>query len=67
MILAGEEFGDQHDLFDADGNVTETAAKRWTRWISPVSNSRSGGRFFSMCLGWCISVSVVRVLRQWAG
>jgi pullulanase len=31
MILAGEEFGDQHDLFDRHGNVTHEGASRSTR------------------------------------
>jgi pullulanase len=25
MILAGEEFADEHDFFNADGNVTQSA------------------------------------------
>jgi 1,4-alpha-glucan branching enzyme len=36
MILAGEEFGDQHDLFDANGNVTEDGGKE----VDPVDFSR---------------------------
>lgn len=36
MILAGEEFGDQHDLFDANGNVTENGGKE----VDPVDFSR---------------------------
>jgi pullulanase len=28
MILAGEEFADQHDFFDEDGNVTQSAGKQ---------------------------------------
>ena len=36
MILAGEEFGDQHDLFDANGNVTENGGKE----VDPVDYSR---------------------------
>ncbi len=36
MILAGEEFGDQHDVFDANGNVTENGGKE----VDPVDFSR---------------------------
>jgi len=36
MILAGEEFGDQHDLFDARGNVTNQGGKQ----VDPVNFSR---------------------------
>jgi pullulanase len=36
MILAGEEFGDQHDLFDAHGNVTHQGGKQ----VDPVNYSR---------------------------
>lgn len=36
MILAGEEFGDQHDLFDARGNVTHQGGKQ----VDPVNYSR---------------------------
>jgi 1,4-alpha-glucan branching enzyme len=36
MILAGEEFGDQHDLFDAGGNVTHEGGKQ----VDPVNYSR---------------------------
>ena len=36
MILAGEEFADQHDLFDANGNVTEQGGKE----VDPVDFSR---------------------------
>lgn len=36
MILAGEEFGDQHDLFGADGNVTHEGGKQ----VDPVNYSR---------------------------
>lgn len=36
MILAGEEFADQHDFFDKDGHVTQTAGKQ----IDPVNFSR---------------------------
>jgi pullulanase len=38
MILAGEEFADQHDLFDAQGNVTQEGGKQ----IDPVDFSREG-------------------------
>jgi pullulanase len=31
MILAGEEFGDEHDLFDSRGNVTHQGASRSIR------------------------------------
>lgn len=36
MILAGEEFGDQHDLFDTNGNVTENGGKE----VDPVDFTR---------------------------
>jgi pullulanase len=36
MILAGEEFGDQHDLFDSRGNVTHQGGKQ----VDPVNFSR---------------------------
>jgi 1,4-alpha-glucan branching enzyme len=36
MILAGEEFGDQHDLFDSHGNVTHQGGKQ----VDPVNYSR---------------------------
>jgi pullulanase/glycogen debranching enzyme len=36
MILAGEEFADQHDFFDQDGHVTQKAGKQ----IDPVNFSR---------------------------
>jgi pullulanase len=36
MILAGEEFGDQHDLFDSRGNVTHEGGKQ----VDPVNFSR---------------------------
>ena len=36
MILAGEEFGDQHDLFDARGHVTHQGGKQ----VDPVNYSR---------------------------
>jgi 1,4-alpha-glucan branching enzyme len=36
MILAGEEFGDQHDFFDANGNVTDAAGKE----VDPVNFDR---------------------------
>ncbi len=38
MILAGEEFADQHDLFDRDGNVTQEGGKQ----VDPVNFSRLG-------------------------
>jgi hypothetical protein len=38
MILAGEEFADQHDLFDADGNVMQQGGKQ----VDPVNFSRLG-------------------------
>ena len=37
MILAGEEFGDQHDLFDAHGNVTQDGGKQ----VDPVNYGRA--------------------------
>jgi pullulanase len=36
MILAGEEFGDQHDFFDASGNVTDGGGKQ----VDPVNFDR---------------------------
>ena len=36
MILAGDEFADQHDLFDANGNVTQDGGKQ----VDPVNFSR---------------------------
>jgi len=36
MILAGDEFADQHDLFDAHGNVTQGGGKQ----VDPVNFSR---------------------------
>jgi 1,4-alpha-glucan branching enzyme len=36
MILAGEEFADQHDLFDSRGNVTHEGGKQ----VDPVNFSR---------------------------
>lgn len=36
MILAGDEFADQHDLFDAKGNVTQGGGKQ----VDPVNFSR---------------------------
>lgn len=36
MILAGEEFADQHDLFDSQGHVTQSGGKQ----IDPVNFSR---------------------------
>lgn len=38
MILAGDEFGDQHDLFDGKGNVTQDGGKQ----VDPVNFSRLG-------------------------
>lgn len=37
MILAGEEFADQHDLFDQAGNVTQNGGKQ----VDPVNFSRA--------------------------
>lgn len=37
MILAGEEFADQHDRFDQQGNVTQDGGKQ----VDPVNFSRS--------------------------
>lgn len=37
MILAGEEFADQHDLFDAKGNVDQAGGKQ----VDPVNFSRA--------------------------
>ena len=36
MFLAGEEFGDEHDLFDFNGNVSQQGGKQ----IDPVNFSR---------------------------
>src|SRR5260370_29979060 len=36
MFLAGEEFADQNDLFDSNGNVTDTAGKE----VDPLDFSR---------------------------
>lgn len=36
MILAGDEFADQHDLFDAKGNVTQDGGKQ----VDPVNFAR---------------------------
>jgi 1,4-alpha-glucan branching enzyme len=36
MILAGEEFADQHDLFDGQGHVTQNGGKQ----VDPVNYSR---------------------------
>ena len=36
MILAGDEFADQHDLFDAEGNVTQDGGKQ----VDPVNFAR---------------------------
>jgi 1,4-alpha-glucan branching enzyme len=38
MILAGDEFADQHDLFDARGNVTQAGGKQ----VDPVNFTRLG-------------------------
>lgn len=38
MILAGDEFADQHDLFDAKGNVTQDGGKQ----VDPVNFGRLG-------------------------
>jgi len=38
MILAGDEFADQHDLFDAKGNVTQDGGKQ----VDPVNFTRLG-------------------------
>lgn len=38
MILAGDEFADQHDLFDAHGQVTQDGGKQ----IDPVNFARLG-------------------------
>ncbi len=36
MILAGEEFADEHDFFNADGNVTQSGGKQ----VDPVNFGR---------------------------
>jgi 1,4-alpha-glucan branching enzyme len=38
MILAGDEFADRHDLFDAKGNVTQDGGKQ----VDPVNFARLG-------------------------
>jgi pullulanase len=38
MILAGDEFADQHDLFDANGHVTQSGGKQ----VDPVNFARLG-------------------------
>lgn len=38
MILAGDEFADQHDLFDAQGHVTQSQGKQ----VDPVNFARLG-------------------------
>ncbi len=38
MILAGDEFADQHDLFDANGNVNQAGGKQ----VDPVNFARLG-------------------------
>jgi pullulanase len=38
MILAGDEFADQHDLFDANGHVTQNDGKQ----VDPVNFARLG-------------------------
>lgn len=38
MILAGDEFADQHDLFDANGSVTQGGGKQ----VDPVNFARLG-------------------------
>lgn len=38
MILAGDEFADQHDLFDANGHVTQDGGKQ----VDPVNFGRLG-------------------------
>ncbi len=47
MLLAGEEFADQHDLFDAQGNVTQGGGKQvdpvnFGRLTAPASSDRFG-------------------------
>ena len=47
MLLAGEEFADQHDLFDANGNVTQGGGKQvdpvnFGRLTAGASSDRSG-------------------------
>jgi hypothetical protein len=37
MILAGEEFGDEHDRFDSAGHVTQDGGKQ----VDPVNYSRA--------------------------
>jgi len=39
MILAGEEFADQHDRFDSHGNVSQDGGKQ----VDPVDFSRLAG------------------------
>ena len=47
MLLAGEEFADQHDLFDVNGNVTQGGGKQvdpvnFGRLTAAASDDRSG-------------------------
>jgi pullulanase len=47
MFLAGEEFADQHDLFDSRGNVTQNGGKQidpvnYDRFIAVASNDKNG-------------------------
>jgi hypothetical protein len=38
MILSGDEFADEHDLFDVNGNVTQDSGKQ----VDPVNFNRLG-------------------------
>ena len=39
MILAGEEFGDEHDLFDSQGRVTHEGGKQVDPYKRQLSNA----------------------------
>lgn len=43
MILAGDEFADQHDLFDAAGHVTQDGGKQVDPGTLPGSGTTGGG------------------------
>jgi len=48
MILAGEEFADQHDRLDRDGNVSEAGGKQ----VDPVNYSRANDDWRKEIRGW---------------
>lgn len=51
MILAGEEFADQHDRFDSSGNVSEDGGKQ----VDPVNYSRANDGWRQEVGRWCKS------------